>query len=73
MSAPTQCSLILDHLERGNTLTPLDAFTLFNCLALHSRIAELRSRGFDIACEMVKTPSGKFVGQYSLPLRVAYD
>lgn len=68
----SQCAEILAHLEAGNTLTPIQAFQMFNCLSLHSRCAELRRRGYDILCELVETPGGKHVGCYSMPFRAAY-
>lgn len=66
----SQCNLILRYLEAGNTLTPLEAFEKFGTLALHSRISELREKHL-IECQLVKTPSGKFVGSYSL-LKIPY-
>lgn len=60
----SQCANILVHLQAGKTLTPAEAYEKFNCLALHSRIAELRDRGFKIDCKLVEVPSGKRVGCY---------
>lgn len=68
----TQCQAILEVLERGNTITPAQAYELCGTLALHSRIAELRSQFYDIHCELIRTPSGKHVGQYSLIEHIAY-
>lgn len=62
----TQCESIVDWLEQGFTLTPAEAYERFGTLALHSRIAELRTRGHLIDCELIKVPSGKWVGRYSL-------
>ena len=62
----SQCDAILGFLQSGKTLTPLDAYLMFGTLSLHSRAAELRGRGFDITCKLVKVPSGKTVGEYSL-------
>jgi hypothetical protein len=67
----SQCEAILAHLEEGNTITPAEAYALCGTLALHSRIAELRDRGYRIDCELVKTPSGKHVGRYTLNLNEA--
>jgi hypothetical protein len=67
----TQCEAILSHLEAGNTITPAEAYALCGSLALHSRIAELRGRGYPIDCEIVKTPSGKHVGRYTLNVNEA--
>ena len=69
---PSQCQAILAHLEAGNTITPAQAYELCGTLACHSRIAELRERGYDIQCELVRTPGGKTVGCYSLVERYAY-
>ena len=63
----SQCGAIYDYLADGHTLTPLEAFERFGCLALHSRAAELRSRGIPIKTEMVRV-GRKFVGRYSLPV-----
>lgn len=61
----SQCGNILAHLQAGNTLTPAEAYSKFGTLALHSRIAELRERGFPIDCRLVRVESGKMVGCYS--------
>ncbi len=52
-------------MSEGNSITPLEAFTKFGVLALHSRIAELRERGHKINTEMI-TVGGKVVGRYSM-------
>ena len=62
----SQCDHILAILRTGRALTPLDAYVLVGTLAMHSRAAELRERGHDIRCEMVKVASGKRVGSYYL-------
>jgi hypothetical protein len=62
----SQASLILAYLARGQTLTPLSALRLFDCLRLSGRILELRQRGWDIKTEEQMLPSGKVVAQYSL-------
>lgn len=62
----TQCESILAALQRGETITPASAYALCGTLACHSRISELRERGHDIECELVKTASGKTVGSYRL-------
>ena len=67
----TQCDAILAHLRAGNTITPAEAYALCGTLALHSRISELRADFHDIHCELIRTPSGKHVGRYSLIERIA--
>lgn len=65
----SQDSIILEHLERGETITPLRAFDLCGSLACHSIMARLRpvvrSKGKDIAKEM-RRENGKLFGAYRL-------
>lgn len=63
----SQNEQILQYLESGNTITPLEAFTMCGTLALHSRIAELRGRGYRIDCSM-KHEGGKHFGEYYLAI-----
>lgn len=51
-----QRDLILDHLMRGHTITPLEAYNLFGCMRLAARIHELRKSGHEI--EMTKVTVG---------------
>lgn len=62
----SQTIQILRHLQAGGSLTPMEALQRFQCLRLSARINELQRLGHEIKCEMVKTPSGKRVGQYSM-------
>ena len=61
----SQNAAILQHLFSGNTITPAQAYELYGSLALHSRIAELRARGFKID-KKIQTANGKRWGEYSL-------
>ena len=61
----SQTSAIQAWLEAGHSLTPAEAFSRFGTLALHSRIAGLRSRGIPVVCELVRL-GGKTVGRYSI-------
>ena len=67
----TQCESILECLQSGRTLTPLEMYSLCGSLAGHSRISELRERGYDIECEMIEV-SGKRVGRYSMRQAIPY-
>jgi len=60
----SQNNLILKHLKKGKTLTPLQALRLFDCWALSSRISNLKSEGHKIKTEMV-TKNGKTFARYS--------
>lgn len=64
-----QCHLILSHLARGKTLTPLSALQLYDVLRLGGRIYELRRRGHKIKSEIIQLNNGKRVARYSLPVR----
>lgn len=61
----SQNELILAYLRTGQRLTPWDALTLFGCLALHSRAAELRRQGHDVRCT-IRQEGKKRWGEYSL-------
>jgi len=62
----SQNQLILDHLNAGRSLTPLEALNLFGCFRLSARIYDLRAAGHDVAGRMVKTETGKMVAEYSI-------
>lgn len=61
----SQADKILEYLQAGCGITPKIAYELYGCLALHSRIAELRGRGCDISCS-IRTGGGKRWGEYRL-------
>ena len=44
----SQKAQVLQALQAGLKLTPLDALTYFGCFRLAARIAELRSEGYPI-------------------------
>lgn len=61
----SQSDAILEALQRGEVVTPAVAYQRWGCLALHSRIAELRDRGYRIDCT-IETGGGKRWGSYAL-------
>ena len=65
-SSATQCNMIADWLNNGNTITSLEALTMFGCMRLASRICDLRDRGMAIDTKRIKTATNKYVTQYSL-------
>jgi hypothetical protein len=65
-SSRTQCSMILEWLKAGNTITSLEALRMFGCMRLASRICDLRDRGVSIKTEKIQVKSGKWVTRYSL-------
>lgn len=62
----TQQGQILRALQRGETLTVLEALNRFQCYALSQRIGELKRMGWPIQSEPFKTESGKTVARYSM-------
>lgn len=50
----TQRDLILQHLKRGDSITPIQALELYGCFALSQRIGELRRMGNDIEVTLVR-------------------
>ena len=65
-SSQSQCNQIIAWLEKGNTITQLEALKMFGCFRLASRIHDIRERGYDIKAEKVATSTGKLICQYSL-------
>lgn len=64
--ATSQCDRIVNYLKAGYSLTSLEALQMFGCMRLASRICDLRDRGYEINTCRVKTPSGKYVTEYSM-------
>ena len=54
MAKKSQKESILEYLEKGNSITPLDALSLFGCSRLAARICDLRKDGWAIRSKMVK-------------------
>ena len=62
----SQANAILEYLQDGNSITPMDALNLCGCFRLSARIADLKKRGYDIVTEKVKVDGGKYVARYHL-------
>jgi hypothetical protein len=61
--------MILSHMLRGHTLTTFQAFRLFQCTSLHSRLSEIRARGWNVRSSELKLKSGRKVLRYSISTR----
>ena len=57
MAEKSQKDAILEYLEEGNSITKLDALSLFGCSRLAARICDLRKDGWAIRSKMVKVPA----------------
>ena len=60
----TQNQRILNHLQKGRKITPLQALDKFDCFRLSARINEIRNDGYPVQRDTVKTKSGKHVARY---------
>lgn len=67
----SQADVLLEHLLRGETITPMRAFELTGSMACHSRMAELRDRGHRIDCK-IASGNGRRWGCYTLVREVNY-
>ena len=61
-----QCRDILAYLQKGNSITHIDALNLFGCARLSARIWDLRHSGYQIAKEMISNDNGKRYAAYRL-------
>lgn len=59
-----QTDAILRYLEQGNSITPLEALSLFGCMRLGARCFDLKQRGIPIRSETVKDRNGKHYAKY---------
>ncbi len=57
---------ILEQLQQGKPVTPIDALDGCGCFRLGARIFDLKQQGHNIFTEKYKTPSGKIVARYHL-------
>ena len=53
-SNPSQCSQVLEYIERFGSITQFEAMRDLGVMRLASRISELRKRGYDFSCEWIK-------------------
>jgi hypothetical protein len=53
-------------LEKGRTITPIQALRDFGCFRLGARIHDLRSAGMRIETMQHRTETGKIVAKYKL-------
>ena len=65
MAKKSQRENILEYLEIGNKITPLEALYQFGCFRLSAVIFNLRQEGFNIITHN-KTVDGKTFAEYEL-------
>jgi len=64
--AVTQRSRILEWMQAGRTINPMQALKVFGCFRLGARVHELKKMGFPIKKEMVSSGTRKKFAQYRL-------
>ena len=65
MRLTTQKYQILNHLQSGKKITPLEALDQFGCMRLASRINELRDEGYPIETKIMSDKDKRWA-EYSL-------
>ena len=65
MRTDNQKYQVLNYLQQGKTITPLEALDKFGCMRLASRINELRYEGYDINT-ILKSDGEKRWAEYQL-------
>ena len=63
-TSESQNDAILAHLERGESITPLEALEKYQCFRLAARIYDLRLKGHVIRQETAYTKEGKRFAMY---------
>jgi len=61
----SQNEQIRKHLERGESITPLEALKKYNCFRLSGRIFDLKQQGLKIKTDLV-TKNNKTFAKYQL-------
>ena len=56
---------ILEYLQKGNSITPIEALDKFGCFRLSTRIWELKKDGYDIET-VIETNGNKKFASYRL-------
>ena len=65
----TQTQAILDYLQQGKRLTPLEALSLFGCFRLGARVYDLRQQGHNVKSRNIQVGKNKRVAEYWIELR----
>lgn len=66
IGAKTQNELILKHLQRRKSISPVEALISYGVMRLASRIHELRQAGYHIITIMKRDEAGQAYARYSL-------
>ncbi len=62
----SQTTQIQKHLEKGKSITPIQALNKYGCFRLAARIADLRNQGLNIKTTTIKLKNNKQIASYSV-------
>ena len=65
MKPESQLSQILNHLQDGRSLTPVQALIAYGCFRLAARVQNLRDKGHNIETKMIEK-DGKYFARYRM-------
>lgn len=60
-----QTKMIKAHLDKGESITALEALDMFSCFRLASRMHELKESGYPFMKETITYNNGKRVAMYT--------
>jgi hypothetical protein len=66
-----QAKIILRHLEKGKSITPLEALVVYGISRLSDCVFKIRNAGHDVAMEMCTDERGHGYGKYSLHTKLS--
>lgn len=70
--AKNQMQQILEYMQEGNSITPLEALRKFGCLRLGARIWDIRHKlNIPVISEPFRVSKDKIVAKYSLIVKKA--
>lgn len=59
----SQLTQIRARLDKGHSVTPMDALAMFGCFRLAARIRDLRDQGYPVETQIIER-NGKKVAKY---------
>lgn len=57
--------MIKAHLDKGESITAIEALNMFQCFRLAARMHDLKESGYPFMKEMVKLDNGRTIAQYT--------
>ena len=64
----TQTQNIIEYMQQGNAITPIEALNKFGCLRLGARIFDIKRLGYDVITHIKDVSDHKHVAEYSLEI-----